>query len=61
MDLNVRELQVLLEALENLGGNEENWKLQEKMIKHITWKIKYIAENEGKQTGFKELDYPDMP
>lgn len=33
--LNNRELQELLKGLEKLGGNIENWKLQERIIKEL--------------------------
>jgi hypothetical protein len=57
MNLKINDYRILLEGLTKLGGND---KLQEELTKHIEFLVKYNAENEGKLTGFKELDYPDM-
>jgi len=35
MNLKINHYQILLEGLTKLGGNEENWKLQERIIKEI--------------------------
>lgn len=58
MNLKINDYRILLEGLTKLRGNE---KLQEELTKHIKWLEIYNKENEGKLTGFKELDYPDMP
>lgn len=60
MQLNISELELLLKGLSNLGGNNENWELQDRIIKQINWLEK--CNNEKKElTGFKELDFPEMP
>lgn len=35
MQLNINDYQLLLKGLTKLGGNEENWELQERIIKEI--------------------------
>jgi len=35
MDFNIKELKLLFTGLTKLSANEENWELQEKIIKEI--------------------------
>jgi len=38
MEFNIKELRLLLKGIEQLGGNDENWNMQDKLITEINEK-----------------------